>query len=242
MRLLIDERGRKFLVEEEREVLHTDLGVIRLAGAEPPAELRSHLGHRFVMLEPSVVDLHEKLPRAGSVVVRKEVGLIVANTGIGSGSKVVEAGTGTGSLAIYLAHIVGDTGRVYTYELNEKHLEIARRNFAAAGVEHRIVAELRDVREGIEAEEVDAVVFDMPDPWLAVEHAFSALKRGGFIAVYNPYIEQIRRAYEAMREAGFRFLRVVELLEREIEVRSVGTRPRTRMVGHTGYLAFGRKC
>ncbi|NOZ82633.1 MAG: tRNA (adenine-N1)-methyltransferase [Euryarchaeota archaeon] len=242
MRLLIDERGRKFLVDEGVEEFHTDLGVVRLGSAEPPAEVQSHLGHRFVLLEPSVVDLHEKLPRAGSVVVKKEVGLIVANTGIGSGSRVVEAGTGTGSLAIYLAHIVGDSGRVYTYELNEKHLSIARRNFAAAGVEHRIVAELRDVREGIEVEQVDAVVFDMPDPWLAVEHAFAALKRGGFIAVYNPYIEQIRKAYEAMRSSGFRFLRVVELLEREIEVKSVGTRPRTRMVGHTGYLAFGRKC
>ncbi len=242
MRLLIDERGRKFLVEEGREELHTDLGVVKLAGAEPPAELTSHLGHRFLMLEPNVVDLHEKLPRAGSVVVKKEVGMIIASTGIGSGSRVVEAGTGTGSLAIYLAHVVGDSGRVYTYEVREDHLEVAMRNFRAAGVEHRIKAELRDVRQGIGVEEVDAVVFDMPDPWLAVEHAYSALKRGGFIAVYNPYIEQIRKAYEAMRSTGFRFLRVVELLEREIEVKRVGTRPRTRMVGHTGYLAFGRKC
>ncbi len=241
MKLLIDKRGKKYLLREDVEEFHTSLGVVKLSDAKPGDKLRSHLGHEFYLLEPTVVDYYDKLPRAGSIILKKEIGPIIAYTGIGSGSRVVEAGTGTGALAIYLAHIVGSEGKVYTYEIREDHLEIARKNFAKAGVEDRIEAKLADVRQGIEEREVDVVVFDMPDPWLAIPHAYEALRHGGFIAVYNPYIEQIRKAYLAMQEANFKDKRVIEILEREIEVKKVGTRPKTRMLGHTGYLAFGRK-
>jgi tRNA (adenine57-N1/adenine58-N1)-methyltransferase len=241
VKLLIDKRGKKYLLREDVEEFHTSLGVVKLRDAKPGDKLRSHLGHEFYLLEPTVVDYYDKLPRAGSIVLKKEIGPIIAYTGIGSGSHVVEAGTGTGALAIYLAHVVGSEGKVYTYEIREDHLEIARKNFAKAGVEDRIEAKLADVRQGIEERDVDVVVFDMPDPWLAIPHAYEALRHGGFIAVYNPYIEQIRKAYLAMQEANFKDKRVIEILEREIEVKKVGTRPKTRMLGHTGYLAFGRK-
>ncbi len=241
MRLLIDRRGKKYLLREDVEEFHTSLGVVKLRDARPGEKLRSHLGHEFYLLEPGVVDYYDRLPRAGSIVMKKEIGPILAYTGIGSGSRVVEAGTGTGALAIYLANVVGEEGRVYTYEMREDHLEVAKRNFALAGMEDRIEAKLADVRQGIEERDVDAVIFDMPDPWNAMQHAYNALRHGGFVVAYNPYIEQIRRAYLAMQEADFKDTRVIEVLEREIEVKKVGTRPRTRMLGHTGYLAFGRK-
>ena len=241
MRLLIDKRGKKYLLSDEVEEFHTSLGVVKLSGAKPGDTLRSHLGHEFYLLEPSVVDYYHKLPRAGSIILKKEIGPIIAYTGIGSGSRVVEAGTGTGALSIYLAHIVGSEGRVYTYEIREDHLKIALKNFTKAGVAERIEAKLGDVRQGIEERDVDVVVFDMPDPWLAIPHAHEALRHGGFVAVYNPYIEQIRKAYEAMQKANFKERRVIEILEREIEIKKIGTRPKTRMLGHTGYLAFGRK-
>ena len=241
MKLLIDKRGKKYLLREDVEEFHTSLGVVKLSGAKPGAKLHSHLGHEFYLLEPSLVDYYDKLPRAGSIILKKEIGPIIAYTGIGSGSRVVEAGTGTGALAIYLANIVGEKGKVYTYEIREDHLEVAKKNFKLAGVEDRIVAKLADVRQGIEERDVDVVIFDMPDPWNAMQHAYEALRHGGFVVVYNPYIEQIRKAYLAMQEADFKDKRVIEVLEREIEVRKVGTRPKTRMLGHTGYLAFGRK-
>ena len=34
---------------------------------------------------------------------------------------------------------------------------------------------------------------------------------------------------------------IIELLERGLEVRTQGVRPKTRMVGHSGYLVFARK-
>ena len=40
---------------------------------------------------------------------------------------------------------------------------------------------------------------------------------------------------------GFSDIKILETLEREMEVRPQGTRPKTRMVGHSGYLIFARK-
>ena len=36
-------------------------------------------------------------------------------------------------------------------------------------------------------------------------------------------------------------IEILETLERGLEVRQQGTRPKTRMVGHSGYLLFARK-
>jgi len=239
--VLVDKKGRKHLVDESLEEYHSNYGVLDLREAEPGKVLETHLGHRFYCLKAGVLDYYERLPRAGSIILRKDLGAIVANCAIGSGARVVDAGTGTGATAIFLANIVGTKGKIYTYELREDHLKVARKNFVSAGVEEIVEAKLGDVREGIEEEEVDAVVFDLPDPWLAVGNAYKALKVGGYIAVYNPYIEQIRKAYNAMKEAGFKELRAIELLERELEIKDVGTRHKTRGIGHTAYLVFGRK-
>ena len=43
------------------------------------------------------------------------------------------------------------------------------------------------------------------------------------------------------KKLGFRDLTILETFEREMEIRPKGTRPKTRMVGHTGYLVFARK-
>ena len=35
--------------------------------------------------------------------------------------------------------------------------------------------------------------------------------------------------------------KIIEILERGLEVRPQGVRPKTRMVGHSGYMVFARK-
>ena len=46
---------------------------------------------------------------------------------------------------------------------------------------------------------------------------------------------------DTCQKLGFKDLSISEILERELEVRPQGTRPKTRMVGHTGYMVFARK-
>lgn len=238
MKLLVDKRDRKKLVEEGKKV-HTEYGVVDLTATEVGA-VRSHLGHEFLLSNPRTVDIYEKMPRAGSYILKKDMGTILAHTGVGSGDIVVDAGTGSGGMAITLANIVRPGGRVYTYEIREKFAAIAQRNFAIAGLSEYIELKLRDIREGIE-EEADVITLDLPDPWTVAGSAFQRLRPGGCIAIYNPYVEQARRSVEALRKEGFRDIRTLEIFEREMEFPEWGTRPKTRMLGHTAYLTFGRR-
>jgi tRNA (adenine57-N1/adenine58-N1)-methyltransferase len=237
MKLLIDRRGNKRLCDGD--VVHTDLGVVDLSQAVD-GRVKSHLGHEFFVLEPRVLDIYEKMPRVGSLILKKDLGAIIANTGVGTGDVVVDAGTGSGGTAIMLGWLVMPTGKVYTYEKREKHASAARKNIALAGLRDYVEVKLQDIEEGID-ENPNVITLDLPEPWKIARNAYEVLKRGGYIAVYSPYIEQARRGHQALKEAGFREVRTVEILEREIEVKAVGTRPRTRMLGHTAYLTFARK-
>ncbi len=50
----------------------------------------------------------------------------------------------------------------------------------------------QDVVEGIDEENVDLVFLDLPKPWEVVEQARDALKSGGYLAAYTPYIDQVK--------------------------------------------------
>ena len=238
MKLLIDKKGRKHLVDGEK--FQTDLGVVNLKNATGQV-VKSHLGHEFYVLNPRIVDIYEKMPRSGSFILKKDLGLILAYTGIGSGDIVVDAGTGSAALALFLANIVKPSGRVYTYEVNEKFAEIARKNIEKAGLSEYIELKVKDVANGIDEKEVDLITLDLEEPWRVFTHAKNALKQGGFIAIYTPYIEHAKRAVKALRKESFKGIKTLELLERELEFKEKGTRPKTRMLGHTAYITFARK-
>jgi tRNA (adenine57-N1/adenine58-N1)-methyltransferase len=236
LKLLIDCKGRKYLTEKKE--LHTGLGVVKVVDEE---RVKSHLGHEFAVLDPRLVDLYEKLPRAGSVLLKKDLGFILAYTGVGTGDVVVDAGTGSGALAMFLANIVRPSGKVYTYEIREEFAEIARNNFEKAGLQEFIEIKCKDITKGIDEENVDLITLDLPEPWKVVPHAYVALKRGGFLMAYSPYVEQVKKTVKALTEGSFKAVKTFEIFEREIEVSKKGVRPKTRMYGHTAYLTFARK-
>jgi tRNA (adenine57-N1/adenine58-N1)-methyltransferase len=78
----------------------------------------------------------------------KEIGYILMHMGIGPGCSVIEAGTGSGSFTAALAHAVGETGRVYSYDKKEQTQQIAVRNIERLGFLGQIDFHCRDIEEG----------------------------------------------------------------------------------------------
>ena len=125
--------------------------------------------------------------------------------------------------------------KVFTYEIREDFAEVAKKNIDDFGIKN-IEVKNQNIKDGIDEEEIDLVFLDLPKPFEIFEDVKKALRLGGWLAVYAPYIDQAETAYRIAKKLGFRDLTILETLEREMEIRPQGTRPKTRMVGHSGYL------
>lgn len=241
--IILDDGGRKHLVQVEDGIIRVP-GVGALDGAKLVARIGRRIeigGKRFLVLEPSARDLRESMKRVAQTLAPKDLAVIVFEADLRPGSRVVEAGAGSGALTVVLARAVGPAGRVFSYDIREEFLAVARANVHAAALDKIVELKIGDVRKAIAEREVDAVVFDFVDPWNAVGSAWDALRPSGHFASFSPNMEQVKETTSALRERPFVEIRTVEIIEREMEVREVGVRPSFAPLGHTGYLTFARK-
>lgn len=243
--LLYLNRKRTYLVKAERgKTFHTHRGYIELEsliGKEYGTRLKSSLGTEFVALKPTIRDYIFKMLRKTQITYPKDIALIIMYSGIGPGSQVVEAGTGTGALTSALAHYVKPHGRVYSYEVRGEFIETALKNLKRAGVAEYVEIKNKDITQGIDEKGVEAVILDMATPWLVVPHAYSALKGSGILVSFSPTIDQVVKTVEALKENGFVDIETIECLLRGMQVMRGKTRPETLMTAHTGYITFARK-
>ncbi len=90
--------------------LHTHRGYIKhsdLIGKEYGGSVKSSMNTDFVLLPPLLNDYVARFSRRTQVLYEKDIGLILAYAGVRAGSKVIEAGTGSGALTCVLASVVG---------------------------------------------------------------------------------------------------------------------------------------
>jgi tRNA (adenine57-N1/adenine58-N1)-methyltransferase len=241
MKILVDEKGKKFLAGTED--LHTDHGYLKKEDIEASKLgeiIKTHLGWRYRVLNSTVNDYIQLMDRRCSIILPKDLGVVVAYTGLRCGQRVVEAGTGAGASTIFLGNLVGEKGEVFSYEVREDFADVAQKNIDGFGLEN-VRVKLQDVVQGIDENNVDLVFIDIPKPWEIVEHARDALKLGGYLAAYTPYIDQVKLLRRILKKRGFGEMMSLACILREMEVKDKGIRPKTRMSGHTGYLTFARK-
>jgi tRNA (adenine57-N1/adenine58-N1)-methyltransferase len=115
------------------------------------------------------------------------------------------------------------------------------KNLKQAGLAQYITTKLKDVTAGIDESNLDAIILDIPTPWKAVDHAWAALKVGGYLCSYSPLISQVEQTVKTIEQHRFIECKTFENIQREMIVSSHGTRPSFEMLGHTGYLTFARK-
>ncbi|MEM0007729.1 MAG: tRNA (adenine-N1)-methyltransferase [Candidatus Bathyarchaeia archaeon] len=242
--LYLDQRRTYLVKVEAGKTFHTHKGFIKfddIIGKEYGSTVISSLGVKFTALKPLLRDYIMKAVRRTQITYPKDIALIIIFSGIGPGSRVVEAGTGTGALAMALAHYVRPNGRVYSYEVRSEFLETAEKNIKRAGLADFVELKNKDITSGIDEVDVDAVILDMATPWLVVPHAYRALKPCGTLVSFSPTIDQAVKTAEALGENSFIDIETVECLMRGMQTERGKTRPQTLMTAHTGYITFARK-
>ena len=203
--------------------------------------IRTTEGKLIFLMEPTIHDFIMKSERKTQIVYPKDLGYIVARTGLKNGSKVLEVGTGSGALATFMASIVKPEGHIYTFDVNSEFMEIAKRNLEKAGMAQYVTMHQHDPHQGVGIRNVDVATVDLGDPWTVIDQVYDALKGGGAFVAICPTMNQIEKTAAQLKKSGYADIDCVELMIRNMEAREGMTRPSMRMIGHTTYLVFARK-
>jgi tRNA (adenine57-N1/adenine58-N1)-methyltransferase len=241
--LLRAKGGREYFAVAGEGKLHTDLGIVDLSILEGKSwgeVIASHKDVEFTIIKPRAPDLFRHMTRTGAPMMPKDIGAIIAYTGLCPSDEVLDAGTGSGVLAAYLGTIAR---KVITYEANEQFAANARKNMARAGITNVDVrhGDLTEAIKTLDAEApFDVITLDMQEAAKVVPDGFRLLRPGGFLAAYSPFFEQATDIRSAVEKEGFVERSTIITSEQELEVSKRGTRPSTR-VGHTGFVTIARK-
>lgn len=223
---------------------HTHRGILQhddLIGIPWGTQVFSHLGSPFFLLQPALADLLLDLKRNTQILYPKDIGFILTTMGIGPGQKVVEAGTGSGSMMIAFAFAVGNDGHVFSYEKREEMLNLARKNIKRTGLASRVDLKLRDIKTGFDETAADAAFLDVPNPYDYIQQVRAVLKPGGFFCSIIPTFNQAELLLRELQRNKFAFLEMCEIFLRYYKPNPPRLRPTDRMVAHTGFLIFGRR-
>lgn len=230
---------------EKNKKLHTHIGIIdfdSILGLEYGSSVITSKQKKVYLMLPTIFDFVMKSDRKTQIVYPKDLGYIAIRTGLKSGCNVLEIGTGSASLTTFFASLVGPSGHVFTYDINEEFMEIARKNLKKSGMENYVSMFKQDIMtEGLERTDIDIAIIDLGDPWNVLQIVHKCLKNSGSVVVICPTMNQLEKTSKHMNEVGFIDIESTEIMIRNIEAREGKTRPSMRMIGHTTYLIFGRK-
>jgi tRNA (adenine57-N1/adenine58-N1)-methyltransferase len=225
------------------QVFHSHRGKVyhdELIGLPWGSQVFSHTGSPFFLIQPPLSEMLRGIRRNTQILYPKDIGFILVMMGIGPGQHVVEAGTGSGALTTAFAFSVGPQGHISTYDVHPDRVTMATRNLERVGLSDRVTFHLRDIREGFDVSDADALFLDVPNPHDYITQVRGALKPGGFFGSILPTANQVSLLLTALRHNKFAFIDVCEVLLRFYKPEPERFRPTDRMVAHTGFLIFAR--
>ncbi|KAI0755110.1 tRNA methyltransferase complex GCD14 subunit-domain-containing protein [Daedaleopsis nitida] len=206
--------------------LNSKYGVYRhadLVGVPYGSKIRSRNGKGFIhLLRPTPELWTLALPHRTQILYLADIAFVASWLDLKLGSKVIEAGTGSGSFSHSVARTVGPTGHLWSYEFHEARANKAREEFTRHGMDDVVTLTHRNVcKDGFTiVDTADAVFLDLPAPWDAIEHAKKALRkdRSTRICCFSPCMEQVLRTVSTLNEAGFTEITMYETLLRPHQV------------------------
>ncbi|MCB0917701.1 MAG: tRNA (adenine-N1)-methyltransferase [Actinobacteria bacterium] len=232
---------------EPGAVFHTHRGAVRhddIIGAPEATVVASSDGTDYLALKPILEDYVLSMGRGAAIIYPKDAASIVGLAGLRFGSRVLEAGAGSGALTLYLLSVVGPQGTVTSYEARPEFADVARRNvtkwFGHEPPNWTLVPEALPAHPVVTG--ADAVVLDMLEPWECLEAAWHSLAPGGRLVCYVATTTQLSMTVESVRASGrFTEPRSTESLLRTWHLEGLAVRPDHSMNGHTGFLTVCRR-
>lgn len=189
----------------------------------------------------NIIDILRHSRRMPQIILPKDAGMIVAYTGVTSGWNVLDSGTGSAFLSMFLANIVMP-GKVTSYEINPVYAKNAKDNAKRAGLSNlRIINE--DIFKAKLSGSYDLVTLDLKNSDKMVKKVYPLIRKGGWLAVYSPQIEQVKAVRKEIEEKDVKFTGIltIENQVKEWQINDEYSHPIPSGLIHTGFLTFARK-
>lgn len=246
--LLQDRRGRNYLFRlKEGGSFDSQRGSLRhqqILEAGYGGSIATPQGEPFTVHRPTLEDYVLHMPREATPTYPKDAATIAFLLDLAPGMRVLEAGSGSGGLTLFLARAVGPGGEVWSYESRERHQARARHNLQAFEDWHNVTWVLGDL-SALEppAQPFDGVALDLMEPWSVLPALTPALKPDRFVVCYLPNITQVVTLLEHLKAQALPYLheRTLEVIHREWDIRPPVAHPSFQQVGHTAFLVQLRR-
>jgi len=239
-KILLTKQGKKFYIKDTDKDFHCQYGFVnkKYLKKKSGSKVKTNTKKELTIFDPFFIDIYRKIKRDAQIIPLKDLGLIIAETGIDKNSKVIDAGAGSGALACFLAHLCKE---VVTYEIRKDFIKIVKKNIELLELKNLKIKN-KDIYDGISEKNADLVILDLPEPWRAIRSAKKALKVGGFLVSYSPSVPQTMDFVNKVNDDGdFVHVKTSEIIEREWEVEERKVRPKSRGIGHSGLISFCRR-
>ncbi len=242
MKILISlKTGNYYYYNEQGEDYHCKEGFITESDLLSGEKLLiSNTGKKFLCFNANDYDKRQKIKRGAQIITTKDLGYIIARSGISKTSFIVEAGTGSAAASILFSQIAK---KVHSYEINEDHFKISQKNIEKFELENikLIFGNLGDYIEN--EKEVDLLFLDMPQPEDIILKDLNAVKKGSYIISYLPSITQVVELFKACSQKDDLYIEEVsEIILREWKINEKIARPQfNKEIDHTAFLTFIRK-
>jgi tRNA (adenine57-N1/adenine58-N1)-methyltransferase len=208
---------------------------------------RNNQGYGFVyLLKPTPELWARSLKHRTQIVHELDASMIVFYLNLRPNMVVVESGTGSGALSTNILRTIAPAGKLHTYEFNGMRAETAAKEFAKNRVGQLVEVTHKDVcgkhgSGGFDRPQasVDAIILDLPEPWLAVPHCAHVLKPNSRFASYSPCVEQSQKTIEVLKTLGFHSIKTMEFRIKEhyvddAEYELPPREKRLRVTSHSG--------
>jgi len=237
---VVVKKGRIYFVDDLSKDYHSSEGIFSIKDLKKKdgSLIKTNKKDEFTLISADFMDTYRRIGRLSQMIPLKDIGHILAITGINQESKVVDAGAGSGGLACFLAHLCKE---VVTYEINDENFALVKKNIEFLNLENLKVKN-KNIFDGIDEKNVDLVTLDIQNPWDALAVVDKSLKIGGYLVSYSPQITQAADFINTLsKHDSFIHIKTVEILEREWSFKGRIVKPKGFAIDHSGFLSFVRK-
>ena len=207
-----------------------------------PSLVKVSTGVDFKIYKPSYKEFVLLMKRGPQIIYPKDVAQIVLESNIHNSSKVLEIGSGSGALTLYLYSLLKNTGRLYSLDssrINQRRADkTIARYLSLLSEENNAVTFINEELANFDykncIEKIDAIITDVPEPWEffiknKIENSINWVS-------YLPSMTQVMRMNNVLKDNKFQDIEIKEVILRDWVVDDKVVRPSNKLVSHTGFL------